>query len=226
MERKISENGIALIKSFEGCRLKAYRCPVGVLTVGYGHTGKDVKENTIWTQSQAEEALKTDLTKYEKYVNELDYYFGYNFTQNEFDALVSFTYNCGKGNLYKLTQNGTRTKYEISESFKLYNKANGKVLQGLVKRRQAEKSLFVTGTTIKGNDINIVTDCKKISLDRVLFKFNRNYNIREIPDVNGKIIGSTMKKEYYKIKGVSYDEQWILTDCGWVNIQGLFDKLT
>ena len=226
MGRKISENGIALIKSFEGCRLKAYRCPAGVLTVGYGHTGEDVKENTIWTQSQAEEALKADLTKYEKYVNELDYYFVYDFNQNEFDSLVSFTYNCGKGNLYKLTQNGTRTKYEISESFKLYNKANGKVLQGLVNRRKAEKNLFVTGTIKKGNDINIVTDCKKISLDRVLFKFNRNYNIREIPDVNGKIIGSTMKKEYYKIKGVSNDEQWILTDCGWINIQGLCDKLT
>lgn len=226
MERKTSENGIALIKSFEGCRLKSYRCPAGVLTVGYGHTGEDVKENTILTQIQAENILKNDLIKYEKYVNELDYYFGYNFNQNEFDALVSFTYNCGKGNLYKLTQNGTRTKYEISESFKLYNKANGKVLQGLVNRRQAEKSLFTSGTTIKGNDVNIVTDCKKISLDRVLFKFNRNYNIREIPDVNGKIIGSTMKKEYYKIKGVSNDEQWVLTDSGWINIQGLCDKLT
>ena len=226
MERKTSENGIALIKSFEGCRLKAYRCPAGVLTVGYGHTGEDVKENTILTQIQAENILKNDLIKYEKYVNELDYYFGYNFSQNEFDALVSFTYNCGKGNLYKLTQNGTRTKYDISESFKLYNKANGKVLQGLVNRRKAEKNLFITGTTIKGNDINISTDCKKISFDRVLFKFNRNYNIREIPDVNGKIIGSTIKKEYYKIKGVSNDEQWILTDCGWVNIQGLCDKLT
>lgn len=225
MERRTSKKGINLIKSFEGCRLKAYRCPAGVLTVGYGHTGIDVKANTVLTQEQADSLLLEDLIKYEKCVNELENDFDYDFTQNEFDALVSFTYNCGRGNLYKLTQNGTRTKTEIANAFQLYNKANGIVLQGLVNRRKAEKDLFIKGIETTGSDVNIDTTCNTISLDNVLFRFSRNYNIREIPSINGKVIGSTTSKEYYKIKGISTDRQWALTDCGWINMQGLLDKI-
>lgn len=225
MGKRTSKKGINLIKSFEGCRLKAYRCPAGVLTVGYGHTGIDVKVNTVLTQAQADSLLYDDLIRYEKYVNELENDFDYNFTQNEFDALVSFAYNCGRGNLYKLTQNGTRTRQEIANAFQLYNKANGKVLQGLVNRRKAEKELFIKGIETTGSDVNIDMTCNPISLDNVLFRFSRNYNIREIPSINGKVVGSTTTKECYKIKGISNDRQWVLTDCGWVNVLGLCDKI-
>lgn len=139
MAMKISSKGVSLIKSFEGCRLKAYTCPAGVWTIGYGHTA-GVKEGDIITQEQADEYLRNDLIKYEKSV--LNYDSIYHFNQNQFDALVSFTYNCGVGNLKNLTQNGKRTLAQISLKLLLYNKAGGVVLRGLQRRRAAEKELF------------------------------------------------------------------------------------
>ena len=131
-----SEKGIALIKSFEGCRLTAYLCPAGIWTIGYGHTAGVTQGQTI-TQAQADSFLKADLEKYEKYVTAT----GLALNQNQFDALVSFTYNCGAGNLKKLIANRTLT--EISEAILLYNKGGGKVLNGLVRRREAERKLFL-----------------------------------------------------------------------------------
>lgn len=133
---KTSSKGIELIKSFEGCRLTAYLCPAGVWTIGYGHTA-GVKAGQKITQSQADAYLVSDLEKYEGYVNKT----GLKLNQNQFDALVSFTYNCGVGNLKILIRN--RTLEQISQAILLYNKSNGKILQGLVRRRQAEHDLFV-----------------------------------------------------------------------------------
>ena len=133
---RTSYKGIALIKSFEGCRLTAYLCPAGVWTIGYGHTAGVSKGQAI-TQEQADSFLKADLEKYEKYVNAT----GLTLNQNQFDALVSFTYNCGAGNLKKLIAN--RTLPEIAEAMLLYNKGGGKVLAGLVRRREAERKLFL-----------------------------------------------------------------------------------
>lgn len=138
-DMKISQNGINLIKKYEGCHLIAYRCPAGVRTIGYGHTA-DVFQGQVITQAQADELLKADLAKYEKYVNSYDD--TYHFTQGQFDALVSFTFNCGKGNLDKLTDNGKRTLREISDALPNYNKGGGVVLKGLVNRRTEEKELF------------------------------------------------------------------------------------
>lgn len=138
--KNISRNGLNLIKNFEGLRLKAYKCPAGVLTIGYGHT-KNVNINDVITLEQANLYLLQDLKGTIFCVNEYDKI--YNFTQNEFDALCSFTFNCGKGNLNKLTNKGERTKQEISEKILLYNKAKGKTLNGLVKRRKAEHDLFI-----------------------------------------------------------------------------------
>ena len=133
---KTSSRGIELIKSFEGCHLVAYKCPAGVWTIGYGHTA-GVKERMTITQAQADAYLASDLEKYEKYVidTKLD------LNQNQFDALVSFTYNCGNGNLKTLVQN--RTLSQIADAMLLYTKSGGKTLQGLVRRRQAERELFV-----------------------------------------------------------------------------------
>ncbi len=138
---KTSLNGINLIKKFEGCRLTAYK-PVAAekyYTIGYGHYGPDVYAGMKITQTQADMFLVRDLEKFENAVNNL----GRDFSQNQFDALVSFTYNCGAGNLNKLVSN--RTNQQIADTMLAYNKGSGKVLAGLVRRRQAERALFMSG---------------------------------------------------------------------------------
>ena len=139
--KSISITGLVLIKNFEGLRLTAYKCPAGVPTIGYGHT-KNVKMGDVITPDIADSYLYEDVQSSVKAVNEYDKI--YNFTQNEFDALVSFTFNCGKGNLTKLTGKGTRSKSLIGQKILEYNKAGGKVLNGLVRRRQAEHDLYFT----------------------------------------------------------------------------------
>ncbi len=140
---KISKKGIDLIKKYEGCRLTGYLCPAGVPTIGYGHTGtvlgKPVTKGMKITQSHAEKILKTDLEKYEEKVNK--YLSKYRWTQNEFDAMVSFAYNLGS--IDKLTINGTRTKEVIANTILLYNKAGGIELAGLTRRRREEQALFL-----------------------------------------------------------------------------------
>lgn len=138
---KISDKGLDLIKSFEGCHLTAYICPAGKLTIGYGHT-KDVRKGMAITQAQADSFLREDCSKAENNVNGFNS--KYSWTQNEFDALVSFAYNIGSIN--QLTANGTRTKEVIAKKILEYNKSKGKVLPGLVRRRQAEHDLFVTSS--------------------------------------------------------------------------------
>lgn len=137
--KHISDKAISLLKSFEGCTLIAV-WDVNGYAIGYGHHG-DVKEGDTITQAKAEELLIQDLVKrYEPSVNKYDPV--YNFNQNEFDALVSFCYNCGAGNLRQLLKNGQATREQIRASLPKYNKAGGMVLKGLVKRRNAELSLF------------------------------------------------------------------------------------
>lgn len=143
---KPSKNCINLIKEFEGCKLKAYYDPVGVLTIGYGTTNADkditgvlLSGNTIITQKIADNWLEKTVNK--KYAKKVDKYQSkYKFNQNQYDALVSFAYNIGS--IDQLTANGTRTKKEVGEKILLYTKAGGKTLQGLVRRRTAEQALY------------------------------------------------------------------------------------
>lgn len=137
---KISEKGLAMLKKFEGCKLTAY-WDVNGYSIGYGHHSADIKKGDKITKEKAEEFLRLDLAKFERAVE--SYNTKYHFTQNEFDALVDFTYNCGVGNLRNLTKNGTRTKAQIKAYLPQYNKAGGKVNAGLVKRRNAELVLFI-----------------------------------------------------------------------------------
>ena len=132
--RKINKSGLNLIKKYEGCSLTSYICPAGVLTIGYGHTGKDVKPNQTITKKKAISLLKKDLARFERHVQSYNYI--YEWTDNEFSALVSFAYNIG--NIDQLTAYGTRTRSQIRTAMLKYVKANGKTLQGLVKRRKAE----------------------------------------------------------------------------------------
>lgn len=139
---KISKTGIDLIKKFEGCRLRAYRCPAGVWTIGYGHT-TGVRSGDMITQEQADEYFIQDIARYEVMVNAYNDHYHWN--QNEFDALVSFAYNIG--NITGVTQAGTRSKKQIADAMLLYVKAAGVTLPGLIRRRQDEHNLFCTNPT-------------------------------------------------------------------------------
>lgn len=137
---KTSKKGIDLIKKFEGCRLTAYK-PVTTekyYTIGYGHYGADVAPNMKITQAQADAFLVADLKRFEDSVNATKLVIN----QNQFDALVSFAYNCGAGNLNKLVLGRSIT--QIADALLAYNKGGGKVLTGLVRRRQAERALFLS----------------------------------------------------------------------------------
>ena len=142
---KISEEGVNLIKRYEGLRLKAYK-PVATekfYTIGYGHYGADVSRETTITKEKAEQILKCDLYKFEKAVTDLNR----TWTQNQFDALVSFAFNCGAANLKRLVAN--RDNLQIADAFLLYNKAGGKVLSGLVRRRKEERALFLKDNNLE-----------------------------------------------------------------------------
>lgn len=144
---KISQKGIDLIKSFEGFRSQAYRAfyTEKYLTIGYGHYGPDVHMGQIITKEKAEELLKQDISRFESHVNKYDLI--YDFNQNQFDALVSFAYNIG--NIDQLTASGKRNKKEIAEKMLLYVNSGGVKLQGLVNRRKAEQTLFLSGSEEK-----------------------------------------------------------------------------
>ena len=142
---KTSDIGIQLIKRFEGLRLTAYKAvsTEKFYTIGYGHYGADVSRETIITKERAEEILKKDLEKFEKAVTALNR----TWTQNQFDALVSFAFNCGAANLKRLVAD--RDTLQIADALLLYNKAGGKVLTGLVRRRKAERALFLKNNALE-----------------------------------------------------------------------------
>lgn len=211
---KISTTGLNLIKSFEGCRLTAYKCPAGVWTIGYGHTG-NVKSGQKITQAKADAYLKSDLAKFEKHVASYDK--KYKWTQNEFDALVSFAYNVG--NITGLTNGGKRTKKQISEKILAYDKAAGKTLAGLTRRRQAEKALFdkpvakkstdtsKKSTLKKGDKIRIKAGAKDLNTKGkyATFVYKTTYIIQSIKDKkvvfgNGSVIvGKVKESDCYKV---------------------------
>lgn len=143
---KISQKGIKLIKEFEGCSLTAYLDAVKVPTIGYGVTsadksvtGTDIKLGMKISQATADKWLVECLDrKYAPLVMKYDS--KYHWNQNQFDALISFCYNIGS--IDQLTANGTRSIGEIASKMLLYNKAGGRVLAGLTRRREAEHKLF------------------------------------------------------------------------------------
>ena len=138
---RISQEGVNLIKHFEGCRLEAYKCPAGVWTIGYGHT-KGVKEGDAIEQEAAEAFLIEDLEAFEQAVARL---VKVPLTQQQFDALVSFTFNLGAGNLERSTLLEKLNGYQygkVPEQLMRWVRAGGQVLDGLVKRRAAEAALF------------------------------------------------------------------------------------
>ena len=161
----INDKGIALIKSFEGLRLKAYKAlpTEKYFTIGYGHYGADVKEGQTITEAEAEALLRADLQKYEGKVNK---YPAYNWNDNEYSALVSFAYNIG--NIDGLTKKGERSREEIKNVWKSYCKAGGKEIPGLVRRREAELKLFNEGETMAAEHKTNQKDPKQVKLDKLI----------------------------------------------------------
>lgn len=183
---KISDKGLDIIKTFEGCHLTAYLCPAGKLTIGYGHT-KGVRKGMTITKAQADAFLREDCATAEKNVSSFNS--KYSWTQNEFDALVSFAFNIGSIN--QLTANGTRSKETIAKKILEYNKSNGKVLQGLVKRRKAEQALFLLDEKKPSN-----TDVLKIgSKGENVKQLQKDLSIRgySVGTINGDFGENTKK---------------------------------
>lgn len=152
--RQMSQAGIdQLIKPHEGYVLRAYLCPAKVWTIGFGHTGRDVRPGMVITKAQAEQLLDQDLRRFEELV---DRFLGWTpTTQGEFDAMVSLCYNIGPGSK-KMGRSGFETssvlrrhklgqKKAAAEAFKMWNKGGGRVLPGLVKRRAHEANWYLRG---------------------------------------------------------------------------------
>jgi lysozyme len=146
---KLEEKGFKLIKTFEGCKLESYKCSAGVWTIGFGSTfyedGSPVKEGEEITQERAEELFQRTLVSYVNCVNK---FVKSKISQNQFDAMVSLTYNIGCGNFKKSSVlskvNKNAKDPSIADSFLLWNKAKGKVIKGLQRRREAEAELYFT----------------------------------------------------------------------------------
>ncbi len=157
MSRRISEQGLSLVKEFEGLFLKAYLCPAGIPTIGYGHTKNvskyDVSAGRTISKSRAEDLLRMDLANAEKAVEQL---VKVQVTQNQFDALVSFVFNCGAGNFKKSTLLRKLNNGEYSAVYgelQRWTKAkvDGKMvdLKGLIRRRRAEGELWLQSAYFK-----------------------------------------------------------------------------
>lgn len=144
----VSDKCIDMIKHHEGVRLRPYRCPAGLWTVGVGHLigdGKTLPDawNRTFTMEEVNDILKEDLRRFERGVLRLC---PNGLTQSRFDALVSFSFNVGLGNLQRssVRMRHNRGDYAgAAEAFLMWTKAAGRVLPGLVKRRQDERSLYL-----------------------------------------------------------------------------------
>lgn len=182
----INNEGLSIIKESEGLSLKAYKCPAGVWTIGYGHTGRDVKKGMVITEEKATDLLRSDIARFERdvsYYNKI-----YKFTNNEFSALVSFAYNIGS--ISGLTKAGTRSKEQIANKMLEYCYASGKKLNGLYTRRQKERRLFLK----KGNEYEVTGDCVRIRSGNSL-----DSGIITTVNKDTKVIVEEKSGEFYKI---------------------------
>lgn len=187
--KKLGSAGLWLIKNFEGCRLTAYK-PVSTekyWTIGWGHYGADVTEGMKITQARADELLLQDVASSVAAVNNPAYCpITEELNQNQFDALVSFTFNCGAGNLKTLCKN--RTAAQIAAKIPAYNKAGGRELLGLVRRRAAELELFNT-------PVATVAELKPSTVEQVQLWLNREFHSGLTLD---GLYGSNTKKALVK----------------------------
>ena len=196
LDMRTNKKGVDLIKKCEGYRDKAYICAGGVCTIGYGHT-QSIEMGTTCTKEQAEQWLIEDIERAEKQVNKYDN--TYHFTDNEYSALVSFAFNIG--NINQLTANGKRSREEIKKAWLRYNKANGKVLDGLKKRRAEELQLFCD------ND-----------LQKVVCTSGSNLRIRAQPNTQSRIVARIPNGEKVSVleSGYKWDKVFYKNAIGYV----------
>jgi lysozyme len=139
-----SQTATTMIEGFEGLRLTAYQDQGGVWTVGFGHTGPEVVEGLTITLDQANGLMNADITKFDDYLNKV---VTVPLNQNQFDALISLTYNIGDGHFQSSTVLRKLLLEDYSgaaDAFLMWNKIAGNVSVGLTRRREAEKALFLT----------------------------------------------------------------------------------
>ncbi len=140
--QKMNARGLALVKAFEGCSLKAYRCPANILTIGFGSTGPHVKEGMKISQGEADELLLEDIERFEDGVNKVC---GFNTTSDQFSALVSLSFNIG---LSAFAGSTVLKRHKLgnfigaARAFAMWNRGGGKILPGLIRRREAEAKLY------------------------------------------------------------------------------------
>ena len=227
----VNQETVDLVKKFEGCRLTAYVDPVGIWTIGYGHTAGVTPHMTI-TQEVADEMLKEDLTVFAAGVKKV---VNVPINDNELGALTSFAYNVGLGNLrgstlLKKLNSGDRQG--AADEFRNWTKAGGKVMNGLIRRREAERDLFLKGADMvevfsirknaqfritpnfkvsefqckDGSDtVYIDTDFVKNYLQKIREHFNSPVTINSAyrtPEYNKKVGGATNS---YHMKGRAFD---------------------
>lgn len=198
----IGNKGLELIKSFEGCRLTAYKCPAGVWTIGWGHT-KKVYECMSITQDEADQFLIEDVQIYANAVNK--YVSKFNFNQNQFDALVSFAYNCGIGSLDSVCS--CNTLDEIRAELPLYVNGGGVRLPGLVRRRNEELALFNEGctTSFTPNINNTEVFERSYAETGVATVIVDELNVRNVPSTEN----NDPVAVYYKGEEINYDSVYV-----------------
>jgi lysozyme len=141
---KMNEKGRALVRRFEGLRLDAYRCPAGVLTIGYGSTGPHVKTGMVITPGEAERLLDQDLARFETGVTAM--IGSVPTSEDEFSAMTSLAFNVGLGRFATSTllkRHKLGNKIGAANAFLMWNKAGGQILKGLMRRREAERALYL-----------------------------------------------------------------------------------
>ena len=157
---KTADPGINLIKTFEGFRTESYLCPAGVWTIGYGHTGPEVKAGIRMTEAEGQAVLKKDLKRFEKIIEDN---VKIELNQNQFDALVSFVFNIGGGafkdsTLLKRLNSKEDPNRVAREEMPRWNKGGGRVLEGLKRRRDAEVELFTkTAPVLNTGSVDLTT---------------------------------------------------------------------
>lgn len=217
---KISNTGIAPIREFEGCRLTSYVCPSGILTIGIGHTGTDVHSGQTITDAEATALLRKDLDQFEKAVSSL---ITIPLTQAQFDALVSFAFNCGAGALEESTLRKRLNNKEdpnkvAKEELPKWVKGSNGPLPGLVRRRDAEIKLFCADITAPMATIDIrssqKTWFKKEPVDSADLSNNQLAKVIQGRDYKGcKVLAQRNKHTQLELPGGMgtwwvYDEHW------------------
>ena len=228
---RISDAGLSLIKEFEGLSLKSYICPAGVWTIGWGHTGPDVKANMTISETKADELLRQDVARFERAVQDL---IVARINQAQFDALVSFTYNCGAGALEqstlrkRLNNNEDPNKVAAEELPKWVKGEHGVTLPGLVERRKKEILLFTSGRAEKQkqNEIDITctvdTFLKKEPIPSGDLRPDQKVRIKEDRSYKGAEVIAKKDKHTQLVFPYNLGTWWVF-DEHWYGLKGVLN---